>query len=200
MRNPIVLFITLIFFLSCAENRPNKENKVVEKSIQTFFSFRMEGQSLVEFDLDTIKTTKELIRILNEIDCLKEKPVLKIETDYKINRIQPFQICEFILDYKLKNIIYVNTDSITVNYDLVLPIDSLEITLKNHLLNPNNNENYPSQLEKKMISIHIDSTKNISDTKNLFLNIIDKVNRLDSIPDFIFMIEDNGILPEYTEE
>ena len=159
-------------------------------------TFRMVDNELIEYDIDTLKSFKEVTEILDDIDCSKEYALFKLETEKKIYKIQPIQFCDDIFDYKLREVIYINTDSITVNYELKYPIDSLKTTLTNHLFNPNNDRNYSLANEKKLISINVDSTKKITDTKRLLLNIIDELNAIENKPHLGFMFENRGIIPK----
>ena len=68
--------------------------------------------------------------------------------------------------------------------------------MTNHLFNPSNDRNYSLANEKKLISINIDSTKNIGQTKKLLLNLIMELNAMENKPNFGFMFEDRGILPK----
>lgn len=184
---------------SCGQNCNEKKRLPIEKPIQHFLSFRLVDNEFIEYDIDTIANFSEVLKILDEIDCTKEYALFKLETDNKIYKIQPLQFCESIFDYKLREIIYVNTDSIIVNYQLKYPIDSLKMVLNNHLQNTNYDENYPSTDEKKLISINVNSTKNIIETKKLLLKIIAEINDLNTQANFAFMFEDRGII-EVIEE
>ena len=180
--------------MNCGQNNFEKKRIVIEKPIQHFMTLRLVNNELIEYDIDTLKNFNEVIKILNETDCLREYALFKLETDKKIYKIQPLQICESIFDYKLREILYINTDSITINYDLKLPIDSLKMVLNNHLQNPNYDGNYPSSEEKRLISINVDSTENIVETKKLLLNIITNINELNIKTNFSFMFQDRGII------
>lgn len=165
-----------------------------ERSEQNFFTYRLIDNEFIEYDLDTLSNFNEIINIQNKIDCNKNYALFKLKTDTTIYNIQPLQFCEDIFDYKLREIIYINTDSITVNYELKYPIDSLKTVLNNHLKNSNDDKNYPSPKEKRMISINIDNTKNIIETKKLLLKLITNINKLNVKTNFSFMFEDRGII------
>ena len=200
MKKTAIILLLSFLLLNCGQNNDNKKEVETEKPEQNFMSFRDVSKKLIEIDIDTISDFKELIEVTEKIDCTGKIAVFKIETDKKIYKIQPLQVCDYILDYKLREIIYVNTDSVIVNYKIKFPIDSLKVVLDNHLRNQNNNPNYPSSDEKKLISINVDSTKNISETRNLLLKIIADFNDLNIKSNFAFMFEDRGILPELTSE
>ncbi len=178
----------------CRQNNSKKNG--ADKPIQNFITFQMVDNELIEYDIDTLKNFKEVTDILNNINCLKEYAVFKLETEKKIYKIQPLQFCNDIFDYKLREVIYINTDSIIVNYELKLPIDSLKTAIINHLFNPSNDKNYSLTNEKKLISINVDSIKNITKTKRLLLNIIDVLNVIENKPNFGFIFEDKVQLPK----
>ena len=182
--------------MNCRHNNSEKKQIAIEKPVQHFKTFRLVDNELVEYDIDTLKNFNEVIKILDETDCFREYALFKLETEDKIYKIQPLQFCESIFDYKLREILYVNTDSITVNYELKFPMDSLKLVLTNHLFNPNNDRNYSLADEKKLISINIDSTKNIAQTKKLLLSLIKELNAIENKPNFGFMFENRGILPQ----
>ncbi|WP_416441758.1 hypothetical protein ACH3O9_14750 [Leeuwenhoekiella sp. A16] len=196
MKKTIAILILSFLLFSCGQNNSEKKQIAIEKPIQHFMTFRLADNELVEYDIDTLKNFNEILKILDETDCLREYAMFKLETEDKIYKIQPLQFCESIFDYKLREILYVNTDSITVNYELKFPIDSLKLALTNHLFNPSNDRNYSLADEKKLISINIDSTKNIAQTKKLLLNLIKELNEMENKPNFGFMFEDKGIFPK----
>lgn len=182
--------------MNCGQKSGEKKQVAIEKPIQSFMTSRLVDNKLIEYDIDTLGDFNELIKILKKIDCLKEYAIFKLETDRKVYKIQPLQFCDDVFDYKLREVLYLDTDSIVVNYELRYPIDSLNSILTNHLFNPSNDRNYPFEDEKKLISINVDSTKNILETKELLLNVIQEINALDSKPNFGFMFENRGILPK----
>ena len=182
-------FIPILIFLliSCGQNNSGKPE-------QNFLTFRLIDNEFIEYDLDALSNFDDIIKIQNKIDCNKNYALFKLNSDTKIYNIQPLQLCEDIFDFKLREIVYINTDSITVNYVLQYPIDSLKMVLNNHLRNTNNDRNYPSDEEKRLISINVDSTKNIIETKKLLLKIITNINELNIKTNFSFMFESNGII------
>jgi hypothetical protein len=182
-------FIPILIFLliSCGQNNSGKPE-------QNFLTFRLIDNEFIEYDLDTLSSFNDIIKIQNKIDCNKNYALFKLNSDTKIYNIQPLQFCEDIFDFKLREIVYINTDSITVNYELQYPIDSLKMVLNNHLRNTNNDRNYPLVEEKRLISINVDSTKNIIETKKLLLKIITNINELNIKTNFSFMFEGNGII------
>ena len=68
------------------------------------------------------------------------------------------------------------------------------MVLNNHLRNPNNNRNYPSPDEQRLISINVDTIKNIIETKKLLIKIITNINELNIKTNFSFMFEERGII------
>ena len=190
MKKTLVIPILFILLINCVQgNREHKKLKN-EKSEQNFWSYRLVENKFIEFDIDTLKNFREITRIIEGIDCKKNYAVFKLETDEKIFKIQPLQFCEDIFDYKFREIIYINTDSITVNEKLRFPIDSLNMILNYHLNNPKDDKDYPLKDEKRLISVNVDSTKNIVETKNLLLNIVSHINELNTKSNFSFIFED----------
>ena len=185
----------MIFLLiSCGQNNSEKNHRKNKNPEQNFLTFRLVDNKFIEYDLDTLSNFNEIIKIQNKIDCNKSYALFKLKTETKIYNIQPLQYCEDIFDYKLREVVYINTDSITVNYELQYPIDSLKMVLNNHLRNPNNDRNYPSPKEQRLVSINVDSIKNIIETKKLLIKIITNINELNIKTNFSFMFEDRGII------
>ena len=194
MRKTIAILILNCLLISCGQNTDGKKNVTNEKPEQKFLTFRIVGNEFIEVDIDSLTNFKEILNVIENIDCRKNYALFKLETENKIFKIQPLQFCDDIFDYKLREIVYINTDSITVNYELQYPIDSLKMVLNNHLRNPNNDRNYPSTEEKRLISINVDKTKNIIETKKLLLKTITNINELNIKTNFSFMFEDGGII------
>lgn len=196
MKKTIFILILTYLLSSCGQNRNNKKQLTVEKPIEYFLSFRLVDNKFIEYDIDTLANFNQVLKILDEIDCTKEYALFKLETKEKIYKIQPLQFCQSIFDSKLREIIYINTDNITVNYEIKYPIDSLKMVLKNHLNNPNNDRNYPMTNEKKLISINVDSTKNINETKKLLIKILVNLNEFETKKYVNLMFEERGIIPK----
>jgi|GEM_PF-1901754 len=195
-RSVIVVSVLMYFTTSCGNNN----SKIpLKKEQQNFLTIRNLANGFIEYDIDTLANFREITKILEEIDCEKNYALFKLETNSKIFKIQPLQSCGDIFHYKMKEVVYINTDSITVNNDLDYPIDSLNSVLRNHLLNFNGDNNYPSAAERKWISINVDDSKKIDDTKILLLKIIDEINSIESNVDFGFIFENSGLI-EVVEE
>ena len=190
-RNVIIVSVLMYFTASCDHNN----GKIpLKKEQQNFLTIRNLTNEFIEYDIDTLASFREITKILEEIDCQKNYALFKLETKSKIFKIQPLQFCGDIFDYKMKQVIYINTDSITVNDHLNYPIDSLHSVLRYHLLNYNGDNNYPLGTERKWISINVDDSKKIDDSKILLLKIIDEVNSIDGNVDFGFMFENSGLI------
>ncbi|MBW1296353.1 hypothetical protein [Aquimarina litoralis] len=194
MKKLILILILNCLLICCGRNNSEKKSLATEKPTQDFSSLRFMETKLVEYDIDSLANFNEILKILDKIDCLSEYAMFKLDTEEKIYRIQPLQICESIFDYKLRQILYINSDKVTVNHQIKFPIDSLKKVLKNHLLNPNNDENYPSLTDKKLISINVDNNKDISEVKRLLLRIVSDVNELGAKVNFSFIFENHGII------
>jgi hypothetical protein len=194
LKNIISILILLCLLISCGQNKNEKNLIKKEKPEQNFLSYRIVTNEFIEIDIDTLANFTEILDIIEKIDCKKNYALFKLETDENIFKIQPLQVCEVIFDYYLREIIYINIDSITVNYQLKYPIDSLKMVLENHQFNLKNDKNYPLSYEKKLISIYVDSTKNISETKKLLLKIISEINELNTKTNFVFVFSDSGII------
>ncbi len=180
--------------ISCGNKNEEAKTSEIKKSKQSFLTYREVSKKLVDIDIDTISNFKKLQNISEKINCGGEIAVIKIETKNTTYRIQPLMFCTDIFDYKLREIIYINPDSIIVNYKLSYPITDLKMILKKHLSNSENDENYPKQNEQRLISINVDSKKPIEVTKNLLLEVISNVNELNYKNNFSFMFEDKGIV------
>ena len=179
--------------IACKEqHKPSR----VAKQEQIFKSLRRVDSEIIEIDMDTLANFKTVVNILETIDCRKNYAVFKLENKEKVLKIQPLHFCGDIFDYRLRDIIYIDTDSITVNYKLKYPIDSLKIILNYHLLNPNNDKNYPKKHKGKLISINVDGKKNIIDTKKLLFKITNHIDNLKTKNKVRFMFENRGIMPE----
>jgi hypothetical protein len=133
LKEVISILILTCLLINCGQNKNGKNQLSNEKPIQNFLSSRIIGVEFKEFDIDTLANFREILDIIEEIDCSKNYALFKLETDIEIFKIQPLHFCGDIVDYKLSEIIYVSTDSIAVNYQLKYPIDSLKMVLRNHL-------------------------------------------------------------------
>lgn len=192
----LILVLICFVFTNCKESKSDETQIDIEKPVQYFFSSGLVGNKLVETNIDTLSNFNSLLKILDKNDCYKEYALFNLETEDKIYKIKPQPFCEGSFHYRLKEIIYINTDSITVNYELKFPIDSLKSVLRKHLLNPEQDKNYPLAGEQKLISVHVDSLKPIASTKTLLLKIINNINELGGKSSVEFIFKESGIIPQ----
>ncbi|MFK7747986.1 MAG: hypothetical protein AB8B65_06335 [Kordia sp.] len=194
-----ISFVLLCFFLmNCVDSKKEK-NLPKEKTVQSFLTFQTKKQTSIETNMDSLKNFGEVLKMIDTTDCSTKTLLFTIETAENNYTIQPLQFCGDIYDYKLRQIIYFDTDSITVNEQLKYPITAIHSVLKNHLINPLNDEDYPSKEATKFISIHVDSSKSIKEIKKLLLNIISTFNSLKINQNFSFIFDKYGIIQEVTE-
>jgi len=201
IRNVIILCITplaLFLYGKALIKEVDDAFKIMNEKVaeQSFLTFRDVSKELIEIDIDTMVNFNTLINVAEKINCDDKIAVVKIETQKNIYKVQPLTFCGEIFDYKLREIIYVNLDSITVNYKLNYPIDSLKIVLNKHLKNPQNDNNYPLSNEKRLISIDVDGKRDIKETKKILLKIISCINEINSKKHLSFMFQKGGIIRE----
>ncbi len=171
----------------------------IQKIEQSFITIHEINKELIDVDIDSIADFNSLINIIEEISCGGQIGLVKMETKDKIFRVQPLFSCGDIFDYKLRQIIYVNPDSVTVNSELNYPISDLKMVLQKHIHNSENDKNYPEQDKIRMISINVGNDKPISITKNLILEIIYKLNELDYKNNLSFKLENHDIIKAINE-
>lgn len=196
MKKSIIILVLVFLFYNCIEKKENHNTK--QKIVYKYTPPLNYGIEYLEVDIDSLSEFNEILTILDTIDCTKKDVVFKMETEDKIYKIQPLQYCGVNYDYYLNQIIYINTDSITVNHDIQYPIDSLKTVLDSHLTNKKNDINYPSIDEEfRIISIHIDSSKKIKETKQLLLKIITEAQKITPKSNFVFIFNRRGLLPQF---
>lgn len=176
-----VLSILVLIIVSCNNKITKSEFKKEER---IFNASGLVWEEYVEIDLDSLLNYGDLFEEINKITC--EKSItLKFENDSIIYRVKPFDICP-TSDYRLRQVIYVNPDSIFVNDSLKFPIDNLNQELRKHLINKKNDINYPQKEEMRFVSIYMDSSENLNETKNLITEIISSFDELKKDNDLIF--------------
>lgn len=191
----ILAFICFVF-TNCKESRSNETQIDIEKPIQYIVSFKNVDNKLIETNIDTLSNLNGFLNILDKNNCINIYQLLNHEIKDKTYNLKPMSNCYGTFHYRLKEIIYVSTDSIAVNRELRFPIDSLNIILRKHLLNHKQDKNYPFDGEQKLISVHVDTLKPIAKTKELIKNIINDIIEIDAKPYPQFIFNDGGIIPK----
>jgi hypothetical protein len=128
--------------------------------------------------------------LANQISCNKKWVLLVFETDKNKFKFELYKECSEsndIVDYSRRNVISIQMDSIIINDELGVPLDSLKTVLKNHILNPNQELDYSQNIEKALIFYNQDSIFPSQKIKEQLIKISENFNELntqygDSLP------------------
>jgi len=145
---------------------------------------------LKKVELDSLDNFEELLNIADEIVCDTKSPLIYFENKDAIFKFLIDKDCLIafnIADYKERNIIFIQGDSIIINDKMSKPLDSIEKVLNNHILNKGKNPKYSTSIEKAIIFYHQDSLFKSIDIKEQLLKISNAFNGIrntngDSIP------------------
>ena len=144
---------------------------------------------IVSIDVEKHPIYEKLIEEIDSISCTEKIPFIEIETDSTIFNLLAYHICskeQLIADYKTRNIIGINNDSIVINKDLEFDINSLETILKKQYLNFGKDEDFAISPEKAVLFFYNDLDTNNKIVKKRLLRIINRYlsiskNNTDSI-------------------
>ena len=163
-----------MLFIGCKENPKVKESK--SKKVEYDISFDS-NKNIIELNIDTFDNFNRMVVALEKSICDKKLTVIRFENDSTIYKIKPINFCpddDINFDYYLRDVIWLTYDSIIVNQNIRFSIDSLCPVLEKHLVNKNNDPDFGSQksqnsyLKNGFIKVNIDSTKTISEVKQIF--------------------------------
>ena len=92
-----------------------------------------------------------------------------------------------IVDYHGSNIISIQKDSIIINDEIQMPLDSLPVVLRNHILNPKEEFTYSKSIDRALIFYYQDSLYSSKKIKDQLIKITTDFNDLnrkngDSLP------------------
>lgn len=169
-----ISFITL-FFLSCGIKKEKAKFYYPKKS-----SF-VDNSNLSRVYLDSIKNYEELIRILNEISCSNQTPVLKFNNKKSEFRLVVFKDCSESNNSPLywnRNVINIQNDSIIIDNNFKVHFKNLTTVLKKHLINPNNENNFSANNKKSVIFYYQDGMFEMEKVKEQLLKIITEFNKI----------------------
>ena len=130
---------------------------------------------IVSINVEKYNKYEKLIEEIDSISCTEKIPFVEIETDSTIFNLLAYHICSeehLIADYKTRNIIGLNNDSILINKDLEFSIDSLDTILKKQYLNYGKDENFSVSPEKAVLFFYSDLDTDNRIIKERILKII----------------------------
>ena len=176
-----ILLITLIFF-NCKEINKNIEQNETEYYYPSNESFNPQIQEK-PINIDSIENFGKLLTVTEKISCEDQLPIIRINNKNTIFNFKIFKDCPDamdVIDYKQRNIVLIQGDSIIVNVLISKPFDSLKKVLSNHLLNNGSSPNYSISLDKALFMYHQDSTYDSKKVKEHFIKLASVFNEVNS--------------------
>ena len=177
-----LLIIALISF-NCKKGNNNFDQAKIEFFYPNKESFNPEFQS-TQISLDTIENFGKLLTIAEKIACENKEPIIKIESKNIIYNFKVFKDCLNAMDninYKQRNIVLIQGDSIIVNVLIDKPIDSLKNVMTNHLLNNGINPNFSTSQKMALFIYHQDSTLKSKKIRAQFIKLASTFNEINDL-------------------
>ncbi|SDR71671.1 hypothetical protein [Christiangramia echinicola] len=176
---------------------------------ETFYYPRMtsfQNDSLLKkVEIDSLKNFGELLKLTDEIVCDNKIPMIYFENEKAEFKFLMGKECLIVLniaDYKERNVIFIQGDSIIINDKITKPLDNIDKVLKKHILNNGKDPKYSTSIEESIIFYHQDSSFKSQDIKKQLLKISYAFHEMrktngDSIP-LKMKLQDYGYI--YVEE
>lgn len=182
LKKIILILIFASLFCNCETKREKTEFKKAEFYYPRVSNFKSDTY-LTEIYLDSIKNYGELIKIADQIACDGKVPLLKFSSDSTEFNLIVFKECAKkmeIVDYHTSNVISIQKNSIIINDKIEMPFDSLQLVLRNHILNPNREFNYSKSIDKALIFYYQDSLLSSKKIQRQLIKIATDFNELNS--------------------
>jgi len=140
--------------------------------------------------LDSLKNFGELLKLSDKIVCENKIPLIYFrneKAEFKMLIGKECLIALNVADYKERNVIFIQGDSIIINDKMTKPFDSIKSIMVKHILNKNKDLDYSTSIEKAIIFYHQDSLFKSIDIKKQLLKIANEFNQIkisngDTIP------------------
>ena len=159
MKKIVLILLIANLFLNCEAKKEKTDFKKSEFYYPRIANFETDS-TLTGIFLDSIENYGELIKIADQIACNGKAPLLKFSTDSTEFNLIVYKECLTkmdIVDYHGSNIISIQYDLIIINDEIEISMESLPIVLRNHILNPKNEFTYSKNIEKALIFYYQDS-------------------------------------------
>ena len=182
MKNFCIIILILLF--SACNTRSKNEKQTSEEKYTFYYpkKFHFEdGSEIVSIDIDTIKNFGKILEFTDKIACGKKYPALKIQKNDSIFNIMFWKDCSIyasIGDYKNRNVISIQGDSIIINEKTFTSFENIDKVLPEHILNPSKNMIYSTNPERSIIMYYQDSTYDSKKFKEQILKIAKEFNKL----------------------
>ena len=194
MKKIIHIFISLLIFISC-----EKKSKISEIEKVTYFypnkNLFDAAANKIFIKLDTFSSFNRLLEKIDKISCEKETPIVLFENENSIFNLIPIHMCYADMQTwcpKARNEIAITKDSIIIDYNINVSIDSFPDYIRRHIQN-HGKENFLSDSPNKaFFSILKDSSLSVTKTKEILIELSEKFNEInksngDSLPLFVFI-------------
>lgn len=180
------LFILLLFFVftGCEykESVSRSEQKELFYPSQEKFDFETE---LAEVYLDSVENYAQLYKQLEKNACEGNTSVIKFLHQGQQYNIIGYAECPedaMIVCFFRVNQMYINSDSLRYDYDVLLPVDRFGDALSDLMLNPHNYKFQSTSLKNAVIWFYVEEKYSIEFTKELLVKItgeFEKINKED---------------------
>ncbi|MGM0934191.1 MAG: hypothetical protein ACQEWD_12175 [Bacteroidota bacterium] len=172
MRKILYILIIGLLIISCQSCKSDKADKE-----ELFFPAKADfadTSKLVFHRLESFDNYQSLFKAIDSVTCADKKPVLQFENKkYKFNLIALAHCSEAnsVVDYRLKNVIGINNDSIIVNREIKTTVADLREIMAKHYLNYGKNSDYSERPEKAVINLYLEPKTDTGKIENLLEKI-----------------------------
>lgn len=185
-----ILILMILTIIGC-QNSDKNEKQLVQ---QVFGKWKGENDSLgVELDIERFKKWNDLLERTDKIVCNDSLPKITVTTNNELKTIYFRNPCSENIDcvlIKQKNIIEIQNDKVTKNYENFFPLDSLESFLRRDIENNGKNPKLSENPDKLLIYISYNDKNGFKKLPNTLDHLTEAYNQITNKLDIkIFLTE-----------
>jgi hypothetical protein len=185
---------SLIILILCIFGCQNAEQKPIKKIEKDFGLYENESDSIaVELKLNEFNNWNKLLERTDKIVCNDSLPKITVTTNNELKTIYFRNPCSENIDcalIKQRNIIEIQNDKITKNYEYFFPLDSLESFLRRDIENNGKNPKLSENPDKLLIYISYNDKNGFKTLPNTLDHLTEAYNQITNKLDIkIFLTE-----------
>ena len=178
----------------CIFGCQNAEQKPIKKIEKDFGLYENESDSIaVELKLNEFNNWNKLLERTDKIVCNDSLPKITVTTNNELKTIYFHNPCSENIDcalIKQRNIIEIQNDKITKNYEYFFPLDSLESFLRRDIENNGKNPKLSENPDKLLIYISYNDKNGFKTLPNTLDHLTEAYNQITNKLDIkIFLTE-----------
>lgn len=182
MKKYLIILLLFFLFTGCEYKDPISRSEIKEVFYPSQERFNLETE-LAEVYPDSVENYAQLYKQMEKNACEGKTSVIKFLHQGQNYNIIGYTECPekaMISCFFRVNQMYINSDSLRYDYDVILPVARFGDAVSDLMVNPHNYKFQSTSLKDAVIWFYVDGKYSIQFTKDLLVRITDEFEKVNN--------------------